>query len=110
MVHDPITANFFLGVSDALYMTRTPLQFNVEAQWYKIADKNHTGLNGDPLCMGITPDGDNLFVGMKNGRFYRVSGINTVIDETSGTITDSLFAVTTTEITLTIDGQCVTSV
>ena len=109
-VHDPITANFFLAISDALYMTRTPLQFDVEAAWYKIADKAHTGFTGDPLCMGISADGDNLYVGMKNGRFYRVSGINTVIDETSGTITDSLFAVTTTEIILPVTGRCVTSV
>lgn len=109
-VHDPVTANFFLAVGDALYMTRTALQFDVEAKWYKIADKSHTGFTGEPLCMGVSADGDNLFVGMKNGRFFRVSGINTVIDETSGTITDSLFAVTTTEITLPIDGQCVTSV
>jgi hypothetical protein len=51
-----------------------------------------------------------MFVGMKNGKFYRVSNLNTVIDETSGTITDSLFAVTNTEITLPINGQCITSV
>ena len=47
---------------------------------------------------------------MKSGRLFRVSGHNTVVDETSGTITDSLFAVTTTEIELPIDGQCITSV
>ena len=109
-VHDPVTATFFVAFTDALSMTRTPLQFDVEAQWYKIADKAHTGFVGDPLCMALTADGDNMFVGMKNGRFYRVSGINTVVDATSGSITDSLFAVTTTEIILPIDGQCVTSV
>ena len=60
--------------------------------------------------MGISADGDHMFVGMKNGRFYRVSNLNTVIDEATGTITDSLFAVTTTEITLPVSGQCITSV
>ena len=109
-VHDPVTATFFVAFSDALSMTRTPLQFDVEAEWYKIADKAHTGLTGEPLSLALTPDGDNMFVGMKNGRFYRVSGINTVMDATSGSITDSLFAVTTTEIILPINGQCVTSV
>ena len=109
-VHDPISAKFYFAISDALYMTLTPLNFSVEAQWSKVADKGHTGFIGDPLCMGISADGDNMFVGMKNGRFYRVSNLNSVIDETSGTITDSLFAVTTTEIVLPIDGQCVTSV
>jgi hypothetical protein len=109
-VHDPISAKFFFAISDALYMTLTPLNFSVEAQWSKVADKAHSGFIGDPLCMGISADGDNMFVGMKNGRFYRVSNLKTVVDETSGTITDSLFAVTTTEIVLPIDGQCVTSV
>ena len=109
-VHDPVTANFFVSFTDALYMTRTPLQFDVEAQWYKIADKSHTGFTGEPLSMALSADGNNMFVGMKSGRFFRVSGINTVLDATSGSITDSLFAVTTTEITLPVSGQCITSV
>jgi hypothetical protein len=109
-VHDPVTATFFVGFTDVLTMTRTPLQFNVEAQWYKVADRAHSGFVGDPLSMAITPDGDNMFVGMKSGRLFRVSGLNTVVDAASGTITDSLFAVTTTEIELPTDGQCITSV
>ena len=109
-VHDPITSTFFLAYSDALLMTRTPLQFDVEAVWYKVADKAHANFKGEPLCMGISADGDNMFVGMKDGTFYRVSGLNTVVDDLSGTITDSLFAVTTTAITLPCNGQCVTSV
>ena len=109
-IHDPISAKFFFAITDALYMTLTPLDFAVETQWSKVADKNHSGFIGEPLSMGISADGDNMFVGMKNGRFYRVSNLNTVIDEATGTITDSLFAVTTTEITLPVSGQCITSV
>ena len=60
--------------------------------------------------MGISADGDNLFVGLKDGKFYRISGLNSVVDDATGTITDSLFAVTTTQITLPMSGQCVTSV
>ena len=109
-VHDPITATFFVAFTDALSMTRTPLQFDVEAQWYKVADKPHSSFIGEPLSMALSADGNNMFVGMKNGKFFRVSGLNTVMDATSGSITDSLFAVTTTEIVLPIDGQCITSV
>ena len=109
-VHDPVTAIFLVGFTDALSMTRTPLQFDVEAEWYKLADKPHSSFIGDPLSMAITSDGNNVFVGMKSGRFYRVSGLNTVVDATTGSISDSLFAVTTTEIILPIDGQCITSV
>ena len=109
-VHDPVSAKFFVSLTDALYMTRTPLIFSVEAQWYKVADKAHAGFAGEPLSMAISADGDNMFVGMKNGKFFRVSNLNTVLDDATGSITDSLFQVTTTEITLPMSGQCVTSV
>ena len=109
-IHDPITAKFFVAYTDVLYLTRTPLIFSVEAEWYKVADKPHSGFTGEPLCIAISSDGDNVFVGMKNGRLFRVSGLNSVVDATTGTITDSLYAVTTTEMILPIEGQCVTSV
>ena len=109
-VHDPVTSTFFVAFTDVLTMTRTPLQFDVEAEWYKVADKAHSGFTGEPLSMAISADGNTIFVGMKEGRLFRVSGLNTVMDATSGSITDSLFAVTTTEIILPVEGQCVTSV
>ena len=110
LVHDPISARFFVAYKDALYMTLTPLDFAVESYWYKVADKAHSGFAGEPLGMAISADGDHMFVGTKDGKFYRVSGLKTVVDDAHGTITDSLFAVTNTVITLPISGQCVTSV
>ena len=110
LVHDPISARFFVGYKDALYMTLTPLDFAVETYWYKVADKVHTGFAGEPLGMAISADGDNMFIGTKDGRFFRVSGLKTVVDDAHGTIGDSLFSVTTTEIALPVSGQCVTSV
>ena len=123
-VHDPISAKFFFSYTDALYMTRTPLNFGVEAEWYKIAGKSLVSYTGEPLCMGISADGDNLFVGFKNGKLFRESHLNTVVDATTGNYTtvvvDSLghnvtilnpeCQVVTTAIELPIDGQCVTSV
>lgn len=110
LIHDPISARFFVAYKDALYMTLTPLDFAVETYWYKVADKSHAGFAGEPLGMAISADGDHMFVGTKDGKFYRISGLTTVVDDAHGTITDSLFAVTTTVITLPINGQCVTSV
>ena len=123
-VHDPIGAKMFVTFSDALYMTLTPLNFGVEAEWLKIAGKLLLGYTGEPLSMGISSDGDNLFVGFKNGKFFRVANLNTVVDATTGTYTattlDSLnhtitilnpdCQVVTTAIELPISGQCVTSV
>jgi hypothetical protein len=91
-------------------MTRTPLQFDKRANWYKLADKNHSGFKGTPLSMDITPDGDAMFVGFKDGKFFRISGLNSVIDRATGLITSDQYAAVVTQITLPIDGQCVTSV
>ena len=109
-IHDPISAKMYVAFTDALYVTLTPLMFNVEAVWYKLADRAH-GFQGEPLSMAISADGDNMFVGMKNGRLFRISGLNSVVDEASGTITDTVsFFVNTTEIMLPTEGQCVTSI
>ena len=110
-VHDPITSYFFVASTNGFFMTRTPLQFDLEAAWYKLADNTNTsGFKGNPLSMDITADGDNMFVGFKDGKFFRISGLNSVVDSHTGTITDSLYAATVTKIALPIDGQCVTSV
>ncbi len=108
-VHDPITSYFFVASTDAFFMTRTPLQFDKEAEWYKVADKSHSGFKGDPLSMGITADGNTMFVGFKNGKFMRITGLNDVVDSSTGTITDSLYAATVTTIDLGTT-QCITSV
>ena len=111
-VHDPVTSYFFVASTDGFFMTRTPLQFDKEAVWYQLADKSNNGgtFKGDPLSMDITADGDNMFVGFKDGKFFRISGMNGVVDDATGTIGNESFAVTVTKITLPIDGQCVTSV
>ena len=109
-VHDPITARFFIAYTDVLYMTREALDFAVETEWFLLSNKANDGVTGEPLCMGISADGDNLFVGTKEGRLFRVSNLNTVFDAESGNIGEANFQVTTTEITLPTEGQCVTSV
>ena len=101
-VHDPIGAKLFFTVKDNLYMTLTPLNFAVETQWIKIAGKvsntvinnqpeaaeyNYTG--GEPVCMSISADGDILYVGYRNGKLYRLTNLNTVVDAATGTYYNS---------------------
>lgn len=111
-VHDPITSRLFMSYTNVVYMTRMPLQFASEAQWYLIANKKNSGFEGEPLSMAISADGDNLWVGTKAGRLYRLANVNTVIDDESGTITDTTgaFQVETTLMELPVSGQCVTSI
>ena len=136
LVHDPIAAKLFVSFTDALYLSLTPLNFGVESEWIKIAGKlsnsminQHPELasysyTGEPLSMGLSADGDNLFVGFKNGKLYRITHLNTVSNLATGvntvTVTDSLghastimnpdCQVVTTTVELPIDGQCITSV
>ena len=110
-VHDPISSRLYMAYTDVLYMTRQGLDFAVETEWYLLSNKSHNGVSGEPLCMALSADGDHIFVGTKEGKLFRVSNLNTVLDEESGTIGDTVnFQVTTTEIVLPTEGQCVTSV
>lgn len=111
-VHDPISARLYIAYTDVVYMTRQALDFATETEWYKITQKATLGFQGEPLSMGISADGDHLFVGMKGGRLFRLSNLNTVVDAASGSISDTTgaYQVTTTEIILPTTGQCVTSV
>ena len=110
-VHDPISARFYMSYTDVLYMTRQALDFATETEWYLLSNKANNGVTGEPLSLAISADGDNLFVGTKEGRLFRVSNLNTVVDAESGDISDTInFQVTTTEIILPTEGQCVTSI
>ena len=116
-VHDPITSYFFVASTNGFFMTRTPLQFDLEAEWYKMADNNVIGFKGTPLSMDITPDGDNMFIGFKDGKFYRISNLNAVVDATTGNCNATSntanpdCVVVTKSITIdAVGGRCITSV
>ena len=111
-IHDPISAKFYLTYTNVLYMTRGALDFGTETEWYILSNKDNDGVTGEPLSMGISADGDNLFIGTKEGKLFRVSNLNTAVDSISSAISDTTgaFQVTTTEIALLNTDQCVTSV
>ena len=106
-VHDPIIAKLYVTTTNEVYVTRIPLLFAKETQWYEISKKS-LGFDGTPLCMAISADGDNLFIGTKGGRVYRLSNLNTVVDDNTGLNNSDDFQVTTQKIFEST--QCVTSV
>lgn len=119
-VHDPISAKMYIAFKDALYVTLTPLNFSLENSWFKLSGKNVVGFTGEPLCMNISADGDVLFCGFKDGKLFRLSNLNTVVDAYTGTydtvndsgdpILNPSCQVETKAIELPMQGQCVTSV
>ena len=120
-VQDPISARMYVGCKDAVYTSRTPLDFSVETVWYELVSNEEEGeeFAGTPLAMTMDADGENLFVGTVEGKLYRFMGetsatIDSVWDKynTAGTVTATYYQhfVTIDEMTLPVDGQCVTSV
>ena len=110
-IHDPISARLYVTFTGGVYMTRGALEFAAAPTWYQLTN-SAAGFSGEPLCMTVSADGDHLFVGTKEGKLFRLSNLNTVIDDASGSLSDTTgaFQVTTTELTLPTEGQCVTSV
>lgn len=108
-VHDPVASVLFVATKDALHMTRDAVRFDKTCAWWKIAGTGQ-GFKGSPYCLTISPDGDHVFAGTTDGKFYRVSNINAAIDSASTILSDSNCVLITTVITLPVEGQCVTSI
>ena len=108
-VHDPITAKLYVGISNALYVTREPIRFNVVPDWYKISDRK-AGFNGVPTCLALSSDGDVIFAGMRAGKLVRVSNLNSAIDAATSTSNNASFAIETAALDLPTSRQVVTSV
>ena len=99
-VIDPITAKFFVATGNYVYMTTTPLQFGVEAEWITVS-KNQIGT---PVNMAISADGNHLFIATKdNGRIYRISNLNSIVDGNTDEVTGKF-------INVAANNQVVTSV
>ena len=120
-VHDPVSARMYLATSDAVYVTRTALDFATEAIWYELVQNNpdNAEFAGTPLCMAISADGENVFVGTIEGKLYRFMGDGSDnIDSiwytysSSGSISATHYNhyVAIDVMNLPTNGQCVTSV
>jgi hypothetical protein len=109
-VPDPITTKLFVvakeSTSYTVYYTRDALKFNTESVWYKVA----TGISGYPTCIAVSADGDVVLVGTADGTLARVSNLRAAVDDSTSTSTSTQFVVESTELTLPVSGQCVTSV
>lgn len=111
LVHDPISAKMYLAFKDCFYFTRDALEFSSSPTWYLLSKKKDYGFTGDPLSMAITPDGDKVFVGFKDGKVCRIDNINSVVDASTGCLDSVQCIVTTTFFeAFANNSQCVTSI
>jgi hypothetical protein len=69
-IKDIISSRFFLGVNNAVYMTKEVLDFSKEPEFFKIAT-----IVGVPTCMAYSSDANYLFVGTSDGKLIRLANI-----------------------------------
>ena len=89
-VHDKIQSKFYLGVNDAIWMTREALDFSVQPKWFKIAT-----LSGQTISMSISKDGQYLFAATSSGNIYRISNLRLANDSLSADVLSPYMVVET---------------
>lgn len=74
-VQDIVQSKFFLGVENAVWMTREALNFTGTPEWNKLAT-----VSGIVQTMAHSKDGNYLYVGTRLGKIYRIKNLTTAID------------------------------
>lgn len=73
-VKDIVATKLFIAVSNRVWMTKEFLQFTKAPQWFEISNTS-VNFSGIPQSMAFSADGNHLFVGMRDGKLYRISNI-----------------------------------
>lgn len=73
-VQDIVTSKLFIAVANKVWMTKDLLQFGKTPEWYEISNVS-VGLSGIPQSIAYSKDGNHLFVGMRDGKLFRISNI-----------------------------------
>jgi len=105
LVQDIVTARFYIGLKDAVWMTKEIHNFGRAPKWIKVAS-----ITGYPQSMAISADGNYLFVGTAEGRLYRISNLLFVKDSINGDVSSPYCVVETKQIATSSGGRAITSV
>lgn len=103
-IQDIISSRFFVGVTNAVYMSKEVLDFGKEPKWFKIA-----AITGIPSCMAYSKDANYLFVGTQDGKVYRLANIALANDSIRADISSS-YVIISTSMIKEFAGRYVTSI
>jgi hypothetical protein len=93
MVQDIIQNKLFVANAGAVQMTKGAIKFNQPGDFWKIANTP-----GFPSCIAASSDANFLFVGMDNGKLYRISNIALAYDSLRADIGSSACIISTNEL------------
>ncbi|MDD3875606.1 MAG: T9SS type A sorting domain-containing protein [Bacteroidales bacterium] len=89
-IKDMIQSRFYIGLNDAVWMTREALDFAIQPDWFKVAS-----FSGQSIVMSVSKCGNYLFVGTSNGSIYRISNLRHAHDSLSADVTSPYCVVET---------------
>jgi hypothetical protein len=89
-IQDIISSRLFLGVANAIYMSKEVLDFAKEPKWFKIAN-----ITGIPSTMAYSKDANYLFVGTQDGKVYRIANIALANDSIRADVSSSSVIIST---------------
>lgn len=103
-IKDIISSRFFLGVTNAVYMTKEVLDFTKEPKYFKIA-----AITGIPTCMAFSSDANYLFVGTSDGKLIRIANMALAYDSIRADVSSS-GCIVSSSVVKDFGGRYVTSV
>jgi hypothetical protein len=96
-IKDIVSSKLFIAAQNRLWMTNEVIDFAKLPAWYLVSN-NTTGLTGMPNAITVSADANHVFVGMLNGRVFRVSGLADAYNFSTAQINGSNYAITTAEL------------
>lgn len=103
-IQDIVSNRFFIGVTNAVYMSKGALDFGNLPKWFQIAS-----IDGIPSAMAYSKDANYLFVGTQSGKVYRIANIALAYDSIRADISSPAVIISTSLIQ-DFAGRYVTSI
>lgn len=74
-IKDIVSSKLFIAVANKIWMTKNFLDFTKRPDWFEISNVS-VGLSGIPQSIAYSADGNHLFVGMRDGKLFRISNLS----------------------------------
>jgi len=84
-------------------MTKEFLDFGKEPEWFELANTS-VGFSGIPQSIAFSKDANHLFVGLRDGRLYRISNLSLAYDYNTANVNSPACIVATKELPIYLPG------
>lgn len=103
-VKDPVSSKFFVGMFNAVYMSRNVLDFSKLPSWDRIAN-----ITGTPSCLAYSSDANYVFVGTTDGKLVRIANLALAYDSIRADVRSS-GCIVSNSVVKDFNGRYITSV